>query len=275
MTSEPIAPVVIDGIPAFAPALAERSDGFDPEAFAGLAELEADNFWFRSRNALITWAARRYFPVASSIHEIGCGTGFVLQALRATYPDAQLSGSEILVEGLRIARDRLPDIEFVQLDARAIPHRGAFDLVGAFDVLEHIDQDRVVLREIHRSLRPGGGLLLTVPQHAWLWSPQDDAAHHVRRYDASDLHAKLREAGFEVLRSTSFVTLLLPAMLVTRRIGGRRAAAGVETVRVPWLLDRAMRPLMAVERWLIRAGISWPIGGSRFVVARRVETLDG
>jgi SAM-dependent methyltransferase len=265
---------VIDGIPAYAPGLAERSDGFDPEAFAGLADLEAHSFWFRSRNALITWAARRYFPAATSVHEIGCGTGFVLQALRATYPHAGLSRSEILVEGLRIARLRLPDVELLQLDARAIPHRGAFDLIGAFDVLEHIDEDREVLHEIHGALRSGGGLLLTVPQHAWLWSAQDAAARHVRRYEASDLHAMLSDAGFEVLRSTSFVTLLLPAMPVTRRIGARQAAAGVETVRVPWLLDRAMRPIMAVERWLIRAGISWPIGGSRFVVARRVEAID-
>ena len=275
MTIEPAAPAIIDGIPAFAPALARTSAGFDPEAFEEIADLEADSFWFRARNALITWAARTYAPSANAIHEIGCGTGFVLQALQRAYPEADLSGSEILVDGLRIARDRLPDVRFFQMDARAMPHRRMFDLVGAFDVLEHIEEDEAVLSEIHGALRPCGVLLLTVPQHRWLWSDQDDAARHVRRYETDDLHTKLTTAGFDVLRSTSFVTLLLPAMLVTRRLGGRRAEAGVEAVRVPWLLDRAMRPVMAVERWLIQAGLSMPAGGSRLVVARRSDTSGG
>ncbi len=275
MTTEPVAPAVIDGIPAFAPSLAERADGFDADAFAGLAELEAESFWFRARNALIMWAGRRSFPDARSIHELGCGTGFVLRGLREVYSQADISGSEILVDGLRIARERLPDIRFFQMDARAIPHREAFDLVGAFDVLEHIDDDQAVLVQIHRSLRPGGGLLLTVPQHRWLWSAQDVAAHHVRRYEARALHRKLHAAGFEVLRSTSFVTLLLPAMVATRRLGGRRAAAGVETVRVPRAIDLALRPVMALERWLIKAGIDLPIGGSLLVVARKADPARG
>jgi SAM-dependent methyltransferase len=262
---------VVDGIPAFAPCQAHTGESFDLAAFAGLARLEEESFWFLSRNALITWAATRYFPAAQRIHEVGCGTGFVLRSLRRAYPEASISGSELLLQGLRIARERLPGVRLMQMDARAIPFREAFDLVGAFDVLEHIDEDAIVLKEVRRSLRPGGGLLLTVPQHQWLWSPQDEAARHVRRYEASDLRRMLDEAGFDVLRSTSFVSFLLPAMLLTRRTTARRAKPGVEAVRVPWLLDRVMRPIMAIERWLIRGGIDLPVGGSLLVIARRRE----
>ena len=96
--------VVIDGDPACAPFMGHASDGFDSSAFDELAALEPASFWFRSRNELITWAARTYFPTATSVHEIGCGTGFVLSALRNVYPAAELSGSEPFVEGLRHAR---------------------------------------------------------------------------------------------------------------------------------------------------------------------------
>lgn len=257
---------VMDGIPP----LGRVGDGFDAAAFDGLAALEPHSFWFRGRNELITWAARTYFPRARSLHEIGCGTGYVLSGLRDVYPEAALSGSEFFEEGLVHARRRLPDVRFVRMDARDIGFRDAFDVVGAFDVLEHIDDDDGVLREVHAALHPGGGLLLTVPQHRWLWSVQDVAAHHQRRYERAALTTQLERAGFRVLRATSFVSLLLPGMLVQRRLMDRGGAGGgVEAVRVPKLVDRALRPFMAAERALIRIGVDIPVGGSLLVVAAR------
>lgn len=266
----PAPEAVIDGIPAYAPSLGHGPDGFDAAAFDELAELEPSSFWFRSRNELIKWAARTYFPSASSIHEIGCGTGFVLSGLQEVYPTAQLSGSEPFIEGLRHARRRAPELSFVQMDARDIPFREAFDLVGAFDVLEHIDDDVRVLEQVHGALRPGGGLLLTVPQHPSLWSVQDVAAHHQRRYDRRSLVGKLSAAGFEAVRTTSFVSLLLPLMVVQRRLLDRgRTEGAVEAVRAPFWIDRALRPVMAFERTLIRMGADLPLGGSLLVVAVR------
>jgi SAM-dependent methyltransferase len=267
---------VIDGIPAFAPDLAYSAEGFDPDAFDALAALEPRSFWFRSRNELLKWAARRYFPTARSIHEIGCGTGFVLSGLRDVYPDAELSGSEILVSGLVHARRRMPGMRFMQMDARRIPFRSAFDLIGAFDVLEHIDDDSQVLREIHSALRPRGGLLITVPQHTWLWSGQDDLARHQRRYSRHELIDKLERAGFDILRATSFVSLLLPMMFVTRRLADRRPReSGTETLSLPDGLDAMLRPVLALERSFIRRGLSFGVGGSLLVAASRREDLVG
>src|SRR5204863_7401731 len=97
-------------------------------------------------------------------------------------------------------------------DARALPYRDAFDLVGAFDVLEHIDEDEAVLAEMAAATRRGGGVLITVPQHPWLWSEADDHAHHRRRYSRSALIDKVRSAGLRPVAVTSFVTFLLPVM---------------------------------------------------------------
>lgn len=246
--------------------------GFHESYFAELAAREAGNFWFRARNRLVVWALGAYAPGFGSLLEIGCGTGFVLSGIASVFPGARLHGSELYPVGLAFARERLPGAEFMQMDARAIPFTEAFDVVGAFDVLEHIEEDAAVLRQIHGALKPGGVLLLTVPQHAWLWSPLDESACHVRRYGRADLHSKLEASGFEVQRSTSFVSGLLPFMLLSRWAARRRPpgyAHGLPEVEIrPWL-DRLFGLVMAVELLLIRAGFSPPLGGSRLAVAKK------
>ena len=152
--------------------------------------------------------SRATFLRARDFLEVGCGTGYVLDRLHRAIPGLKLSGSELFEEGLAYARQRLGDAAMLRhADATALGFHDAFDVIGAFDVVEHIEDDRRVLANLYAALRPRGGLLLTVPQHAWLWSDTDVAAHHVRRYREADLVAKLDAAGFEVLRVTSFVTL--------------------------------------------------------------------
>lgn len=138
-------------------------------------------------------------------------------------------------------------------------------------MIEHIPEDELALAEMHRVLRSGGGLLLTVPQHPWLWGDPDDYAHHQRRYRRRDLVAKVQRAGFRVERVTSFVSLLLPAMAASRLLKRRSKGAfdPMSEFRLPRPLDRAMRGVLGVETAMIRVGISFPAGGSLLLVARR------
>jgi SAM-dependent methyltransferase len=255
--------------------LASETEGFRNEFFGALADVEAGSFWFRARNELIVWAVRSYFPESRSFLEIGCGTGFVLSGLRSAFPAMSLSGSEVLTAGLEFAAKRVPGAELYQMDARQIPFRDAFDGVGAFDVLEHIEADETVLAEMAAALHPGGGLFLSLPQHPRLWSPQDDHALHVRRYTARGLRRKVEAAGFEIIRMTSFVSLLLPmlvaARLRARQRGPERASEGIDELRLPKTLNRALEAIMTIERGAIRRGLSFPVGGSLLVVARRVD----
>lgn len=263
---------LIGGFRAFAPELATEGPGFDDSYFAELATLEEGSFWFRARNELILWALRKYFVSAASFLEIGCGTGYVLGAVSAEIPAARLVGSELFVSGLNIAAKRVPTAEFYQIDARSIPFRNAFDVIGAFDVIEHVDDDRRVLQQVAAALVPGGGVIVTVPQHPSMWSPQDDFAHHVRRYTAREVTRKLRDAGLEVVRCTSFMSLLLPLMFVARRRS--RATGGNELdvmaeLRQPRMISGALEYALGFERALIRRGMSFPAGGSLLVVARK------
>ena len=236
-----------------------------------MAQVEESSFWFRSRNQLILWALRTYFPSAQSFFEVGCGTGFVLSAVAAANPGIRLAGSEIFAEGLRFAAQRLPDVELMQMDARTIPFVDEFDVIGAFDVLEHIEEDEEVLDEMFRALKPGGGLLVTVPQHMFLWSATDEQACHVRRYSASELREKVERTGFVMQRQTSFVSLLLPALLLSRWKQKAFTAAPPASCELGLSkrLDCLLGLVMRCELLAIRAGCSFPAGGSLLLLARK------
>lgn len=270
------APVFEDGFQLYAPNFAKGGGGFKSSYFSELASLEAKNFWFRARNQLIGWALSKYCKDFQSFLEVGCGTGYVLSGVSSEFPGATLLGSEIFSAGLGFAAARLPSVSFVQMDARNIPYCEEFDVIGAFDVLEHIEEDLTVLREIHTALKKNGFLFLTVPQHGWLWSPVDEYACHVRRYSATELHQKIQSAGFEVVRSTSFVSLLLPAMLLSR-IKQKKSKSSIDPVDELQLskgLNALLYKVMKVEICLIKMGINLPFGGSRLVVARRIEQVQ-
>ncbi len=265
---------MLDGFPAYASSLAVEGSGFKSSYFSELASLEAKNFWFRARNCLITWGLTQYCSEFSTFIEIGCGTGYVLSGIAKAFPNAQLQGSELFTKGLTFAANRLPLVKLMQMDARYIPFASEFDCIGVFDVLEHIEEDTQVLSQIHQALKPDGVCIITVPQHNWLWSPVDDYACHIRRYSASELHKKLKESGFEILRSTSFVTSLLPIMLVSRLIQKcstkkNQPSAGLE---LPSWLNFLFEKMLKVDIRLIRNGINFPLGGSRFVVARKINS---
>lgn len=261
----------MDGYFSFAPEHAKSDEGFQPHQFDELAQAEAGHFWFRSRNRLIIWALHRFFPCARKFLEIGCGTGFVLSGIANDNPHLEISGSEIHSAGLNYAANRAKNVALFQMDARDIPFENEFDVIGAFDVLEHIEEDSKVLSQMFHAVLPGGGIIVTVPQHRFLWSQQDEYACHVRRYEAQELQNKVEEAGFWVERATSFVTLLLPLMFVSR-LSKRKPVENYDPIqefRISKLANMALEKVLDLERLMICRGISFPFGGSRLLIARK------
>lgn len=263
-------PLIINGFPAYAPEMAENGGGFKSEYFSELYQLEAESFWFRARNQLIIWALQKYKPDASSFLEVGCGTGFVLSGIARACPKLALNGSEILLAGLSYAAKRVPSAHFMQMDARRVPFVEEFDAIGAFDVLEHIKEDESVLAQLQNALMPGGVLLLTVPQHPWLWSSSDEHACHVRRYRRAEIEQKILTAGFKLLRSSSFVTSLLPAMMLSRFLQKNTSDFHpVSELKINAVLNKSFYALMMLEVAGIRFGMNYPAGGSRLIVAEK------
>lgn len=263
-------PELLDGRFSFSAELAEDNEGFAPEYFSDLASCENGHFWFESRNKLLMWAFQKYFPTMRSGLEIGCGTGFVLQSLAERFKRVRFSGSEVFREGLSFAGQRVPSAELFQMDARKVPFESEFDVIGAFDVVEHIEQDSEVLREMYSAIKPGGGIILTVPQHRWLWSDTDVYAHHKRRYTRRELKAKVENAGFRVEHMTSFITVLLPVLMISRRRFKRSQSFHSEMeTQIPPVVNRVLMAALTMERWLLTRGLSLPAGGSLLLVAKK------
>lgn len=249
--------------------MSNTTDPFPQAAFQYLASAEGNHWWFRSRNQLILWVLKSKIHGIKNFIEVGCGTGYVLSGVAHAFPSLDLEASEYFEDGLVYARQRVPQCRFRQLDATLMSDSEAYDCIGAFDVIEHIEADQVVLANLARALRSGGFLLLTVPQHTWLWSAADDYAHHVRRYSRSELMAKVNQAGLNVSYCSSFVSLLLPLMALQRLSSRKRPYQPDDEFAISRLLNNVLRLVMRFELLLMCLGMRFPAGGSLVLMARK------
>ncbi|HEX8207486.1 MAG TPA: methyltransferase domain-containing protein, partial [Solirubrobacteraceae bacterium] len=137
---------------------------------------------------------------------------------------------------------------------------GAFDLLLATDVLEHVDDDAAALRELRRVAAPGALLLVTVPAHPRLWSEHDVALHHRRRYRRAELLERVRGAGWDPVVVTWWNAFLLAPIAVARRVG--------RSSETPSRANRLLDALLAIEARLVRSGTDLPAGVSLALAAK-------
>jgi SAM-dependent methyltransferase len=272
---EPQLPQIIDGIKCYAPELAYVNDNFSPETFERLFNAEDRNFWFRSRNRIVRHFMKKIIAEKKFVTflEVGCGTGYVLKGLKGL-DNILLNGSELYLEGLKFAKKRLPEIELIQLNALNMPFVNSFDAIGAFDVLEHIDDDVSVMKQANAALKQGGYFLISVPQHPFIWSYLDDMAFHRRRYTRKELKEKLKVSGFEVKYITSFVFVLFPMMLISRWLKRKKTKQYVvneqmKELELPRVLNFIFESLLRIDEFFIKLGISLPFGGSLIAIVKK------
>jgi SAM-dependent methyltransferase len=237
--------------------------------YRDLYHLEKIHWWFISRLKLIIWCLNKKVGNFSTFLDIGCGTGFVLQGINSRFPSAKLFGTEYYREGLSFARKNIVTAEFSQLDAKKMDKSSMYDVIGAFDVLEHIDEDQMVINNLAKALRPKGSLIVTVPQHKWLWSATDEYACHQRRYCRKEILDKIKESGLCVTYYTSFVFLLFPLMIVQRNRNSLTNYDPLSEFKISKTINAALRFVMVVELFLIKLGLRFPIGGSLLIVAQK------
>ncbi|MDQ2805853.1 MAG: methyltransferase domain-containing protein [Chloroflexota bacterium] len=258
---------------------------YDPHYFAKLFAIEDQHFWFRARNRVITTVvAQIVAPLAPGyrVLEVGCGTGNVLHALKDTCREGTVIGMDLFIEGLRYARQRT-NAPLVQGNIHTPPFNTPFAVIGLFDVLEHLDNDRQVLADLYRLLAPGGTLLLTVPAHRSLWSYFDQASHHRRRYEAGELHRKLNQTGYRVAYLTEFMTGIFPLVWLGRRWAAWRGhpqsgdaaqtrALTERELHITPGINTLLSLILAAELPAIARRRRLPIGTSLLAVARKSAT---
>ncbi|NDV77581.1 bifunctional 2-polyprenyl-6-hydroxyphenol methylase/3-demethylubiquinol 3-O-methyltransferase UbiG [Dysgonomonas sp. 511] len=241
----------------------EEKNSFKAEFFEVLYQSEGSSFWFRARNRLVIWLMKKYSPRFQQFLEIGCGTGYVLNGIKKKFPEAHYTGSEYFAEGLGYAKMRMPDVNLIQLDAKNMDDKEKYDAIGIFDVLEHIDEDETVLRNIYNGLTSTGKLYITVPQHKFMWSSIDVSACHERRYTQKELKNKMIEAGFDVKYMSGFVSLLFPAMWLSRKTQQEEDMA---EIKINKIIDKLFSFIMYIEYLMMQCGVRFKFGGSIIAV---------
>lgn len=243
------------------------------------ARLEQDHWWFVARRAILEEVLRSHLPDVPDrqVLDVGCGTGGMLPMLNRFGHVVGLEGEPLAVEHCRSTFGGF-DVQLGNIPSD-VPSHHSFDLVTAFDVIEHIEDDHGALASLRSALRPGGTLIVTVPALAWLWSDHDVVNGHQRRYTRRSLAGALGGAGFRVTHLSYFNTVLLPAVAVSRvaqRLPSRavrpRSDFTMPSTRRNALLTRVMS---SEARAVSRRGL--PLGVSLVAVAtpgRPVQLSD-
>ena len=210
-----------------------------------LAQLEDTHWWYRERRALLDRALRRLERLgqrpghALDIGAAGGGNTRVLRS-RGWWPIA-LEYSE---DGAQVAAER--GLHVIRADARHLPLPSrSLDLVVAFDILEHIEEDVLAAAEIHRTLRPGASALIAVPSDVRLWSAHDVAVGHVRRYTRETLSAVIGKAGLVIDDLWSWNVVLRPIAAWRRR-----KSTGSDLDDLPGLVNFGLQAIITAERYL-------------------------
>jgi len=238
-----------------------------PEEFREMEALEEDHWWFRGKRLLLQALLARTGE-ADRVLDVGCGTGGVLLALAGRA--SMVAGVDTALMALEFCRGKgLRNV--VQGSATALPFAArSFDVCVMMDVLEHLDDESILLAEVRRVLRPGGAALISVPAFRALWSQHDVTFQHRRRYTRRELRDTVQRAGLRVEWSSYTNFFLFPPALAwrtLRRWFGIAPERRTDFFTAPPLLNRALVETYRWEAALVRH-VALPFGVSVACVAR-------
>jgi SAM-dependent methyltransferase len=236
------------------------------QVYDRMAELDQRHWWYRARRKVLASLIERAVRPkrGSRILEVGCGTGH-------NFPMLQLFGSVEAIEVDPAARALAEKRLGHPIGSAPLPNLpgvpdSSFDLIGSFDVIEHIEDDRAALAGIARCLKPEGKFVMTVPAHQWMWSAHDTVNHHHRRYSRTGLEALFKASPLKLEKIGYLNSLLFPVAVAARAAGRLTGKDDGDDTLPPAPLNAALEAVFAQEARLI-GKIPLPPGLSLWAVA--------
>lgn len=236
------------------------------------SDIEEEHWWWRSRRAIILDLLDRLLPEPGPhrVLDFGCGLGAMLRALPPHIEGYGVDASERAVEGChrhgmaRVLHSPGPELPFSS---------GFFNGALALDVLEHLDEEGPLLRELGRVMKEDGSLIATAPAFPWLWTHWDELNQHRRRYTRQTLSATLDAHGFRV-RFCSYMNFFLFPLAMLRRISEIRKSSEENSfpagARIPSPgLNRLLAAVFGSERLWLNREKNLPWGSSLIAIAQK------
>src|SRR5262245_38113137 len=247
----------------------------DTQLYRRFYEIE-DWYWWCVGTRRIFFELIERSGVRGRALDVGCGTGAILTEFPPGW--SVVAGCDYSPEALAFCQARRLQ-QLVRSTGVELPFAtGAFDLVMAIDVIEHLDDDAGCVREMARICRSGGYVLVHVPAFEILWTDKDDVNHHRRRYRLRAINALVERCGLVVETAFHLNTLIFPIALLRAAEQKLRwsvmqkppaSVAGIDHLyNVPQWVNRMMLGVMTFEHWLFGRSAP-PVGMSLVCLARK------
>ena len=202
------------------------------------------------------------------ILNIGCGTGGTVRMLEMFGEVVNVDASDEAIKFMKKNGFK----NSIKVEGIELPFETAtFDMVCAFDVLEHIDKDIEAVREWRRVVKPGGKIMLTVPAYQWLWSGHDESLHHYRRYTAPQLRGIAQTINLQPLKLTYaivFSFVLVAGFRLLTKISGKQTTSESSYVELPSAVNNLFTKLLFIEADLHKV-LKFPFGTSVLAVFKK------
>lgn len=233
--------------------------------------LERSHWWFIGRRKLLkVLLSSSRTHRNSPIIDAGCGVGSNLSLLKSL--GFKVIGVDSEFYSLSLFKKRLSEVSLVNGDLMNLPFKSnSIGLVIATDILEHLNQDTIGIKEIYRTMKREGEAIITVPAFRFLWGVQDVVGMHKRRYSRKEFIRKMEQEGFKILRSSYFNFFLFFPILMARRaihLMGLRIESENE-VNSP-LINFLFKTIFSLEVYALKY-FSFPFGVSILCIAEKTK----
>ena len=239
----------------------------NPEEYDNMARVEREHWFYTGKRSIARWAIRTFAAARDDATLLDCGAGTGCFALEMTATH-QVSVLDDHAESLTLLREKFSESQVHEGSASKMPLPDAsVDVITLLDVLEHVEDDVAAVAEIHRVLKPGGVLVLTVPAMMQLWSNWDEVLHHFRRYHRAGLRSMFTSENWTVEHIKYMNTMVFPLVWLARKLRGKDGSTRSEEYVPPGWINGLLRWVFvqsAVSRW-------WPapFGVGLLLVVRR------